>query len=122
MNPTGCLIAVVSSTLLSCAMNQLSVRPAKEKFSRITPDNTERPERIRFDLDWTPYAHAQDATLSSNERIRLGMRRYAQEQLELHGYCPYGFHGPDLVLGRRLSEQYYFFVVCLPAPEKSISK
>jgi len=85
---------------------------------RITPDNTEHPKRIRFDVYGDPFSPAaqgtQEASLRVHEQIRLGMRRYAAEKLRELNYCPRGFSGPDVILSpERKPLVRFFYVECL---------
>ena len=101
---------------ISCSSAPQNESPAKETSYKITLDDPTNPKKIRFDVDSTPYTSNQDPSLTMNERIRLGMRRYAGEKLKMHKYCPSGFKGPDIVLGRKMSGESFFFVECLPPP------
>jgi len=48
------------------------------------------------------------------EKIRLGMRRYAEAELAKRGLCPRGFRGPDVVRApERATMHSFFFVECL---------
>lgn len=90
----------------------------RAKYFRVTPDDPANPKRIRFDVYGNPYDPAppggDEARLPSHERIRLGMRRYADSKLKELGYCPNGFAGPDMVLApERNRLATFFFVTCL---------
>ncbi|AMS31807.1 hypothetical protein AEM42_04240 [Betaproteobacteria bacterium UKL13-2] len=105
--------------LTSCAAAS-DPAPRAPLTVKITPNHPTEPTRIRFDVNSTPYVSAQDPRLPIHERIRLGMRQLAQERLPATGYCPHGFKGPDIVLGRKMTANWFFFVDCLPAPNKSV--
>ena len=101
--------------ILSCSTISAETRAARKFDVKITPEDPANPKRIRFDLYRTPYADVQDQRLPVHEQIRLGMRRFAIEQLAERGYCPHGFKGPDRVLvPERDIFHRFFFVDCLP--------
>ena len=82
----------------------------------ITPDDPANPKWIRFDLYRTPYAEEQDPRLSVYERIRLGMRKFASEQLASRSLCTHGFNGPSHVyVPENDIEHRFFHVECLPS-------
>jgi hypothetical protein len=72
-------------------------------------------QRLRFDINFTPYADEMSPSIPSHERIRLGMRRFAAEKLKEAGLCPHGFDGPDMVLvpERGPRDKGFFFVKCV---------
>lgn len=109
---------ILLTSLASCAVANDHIEAKQKLIVKISPDDPSNPKRIRFDVDSTPYASQQDPRLTMNERIRLGMRRLAAEQLAERGYCPHGFNGPDLVLGRKMAGASFFFVDCLPPTAK----
>jgi hypothetical protein len=120
----GTLLAVIGiaalSPLASCSPITEEIRQARKFDIKVTVDKTMEPMRIRFDLYRTPYAEEQDSRLSMRERIRLGMRKFAAEQLAERGLCPHGFRGPDSVAASSNDLEHIFFhVTCLPAPAKS---
>jgi hypothetical protein len=86
---------------------------------KMTPNHPTEPTRIRFDVTNSSHADQQDQRLPVHEQIRLGMRQLASERLPEKGYCQHGFKGPDLVLGKKMSANWFFFVDCLPAPAKA---
>jgi|SRR5690348_584954 len=80
----------------------------------ITPDNPTKPKRVRVELYDTPYADQFDKSIPVRERIRLGMRRFAEERIPPTGYCPNGFTGPELVMASAADpDQAFFFVDCV---------
>ena len=105
----------LATPIVSCTGLSEEALAARKNYLKTTPDDPANPKRIRFDLYDTPYADIQDPKLIVYERIRLGMRRFAGEQLAARGYCPYGFSGPDRVLvPERDIGHRFFFVDCLP--------
>ena len=109
------LVLTLVAILTSCAAASDQIGVERKLTVKVSPDDPANPSRIRFDVDGTPYASLQDQRLTMNERIRLGMRRLAAEQLNARGLCPQGFKGPELVLGRKMGGEYFFFVECLPS-------
>jgi hypothetical protein len=83
----------------------------------ITPDDPRLPQHIQFDVVGTRYIAQQDSSIPMNIRIRLGMRRFAEERLSALGYCPHGFVGPEVVLTRRMSNRHHFSVDCVRMPK-----
>jgi hypothetical protein len=114
-------IACIALTpLASCSPITEEMRQARKFDVKVTVDKTVDPMRIRFDLYRTPYADDQDHRLPVYEQIRLGMRKFATEQLAERGLCPHGFRGPDSVAGSSNDMQHKFFhVTCLPALVKA---
>jgi len=111
------ILIAVEMPLASCSAITEAMRKARKFDVKVTLDNQISPNKIRFDLYRTPYADEQDQRLTVYEQIRLGMRRFAAEQLDLRGLCLHGFTGPDSVGGSDNDMQHKFFIVsCLPAP------
>jgi hypothetical protein len=52
-------------------------------------------------------------SLPPQEKIRLGMRRYAEAEVAARGICPKGFTGPRVVFrGNRALVHGYFVIEC----------
>ena len=110
------LVCVALSPMASCSPITEEYRAARKFDVKVTLDDPNNPTRVRFDLYRTPYANDQDQRLSVYEQIRLGMRRFAAEQLLERGLCPYGFSGPDRVGGSADDMQHKFFTVTCLSP------
>ena len=79
------------------------------------------PAKYRFDVYGDPGLKLdptiQKSALPVHDRIRLGMRRYAEDEVPKRGLCQHGFKGPDLVLAQKVSPKSFFFIECLTKPE-----
>jgi hypothetical protein len=111
------VICIHSILLASCSTITEETQKAREMDVKVTLDDPKNPGRISFVLYRTPYASEQDPRLDMGERIRLGMRKFAGEQLAERGLCPHGFSGPDIVLAHPNDRRMVtFHVICLPKP------
>ncbi len=112
------LVALLLPVLLSaCSTLTSAEREARRLVVKVTPDDDINPRTIRFDLYRTPYVDEQDQRLPVHEQIRLGMRRFAAEQLMLRGWCKNGFEGPKRVYVPEDDIQHSFFHVECLQPE-----
>ena len=79
------------------------------------------PAKYRFDVYGDPGLKLDPAirktALPVHERIRLGMRRYAEDEVAKRGLCQDGFTGPDIVIGQKMSPKSFFFIECLAKSE-----
>jgi hypothetical protein len=76
------------------------------------------PKRIRFVVHGDPglsrYPDIQALPLPMHEKIREGMRRYANDELRARNWCPNGFTGPEVVLAQESARSTSrFWVDCL---------
>lgn len=115
-------IAVLCCLALAGCSSPFKPRDPNIPAVRITPDNAEHPQRIRFDVYGKPYAPAlpgsEESKLPMHLQIQAGMRRFAAEKLAELGYCPNGFSGPAVVLAPENNVfQRFFFVECLRSSE-----
>lgn len=112
-----CIVTISTAGCGGAAQSEVDIG-AQVASRRVTPDDPVNPKRIRFDVYGDPYeaaAHGSaEAGLLADERIRLGMRRYAAATLKELGYCPNGFTGPEVVLAPERSRlMRYFYVTCI---------
>ena len=99
------------------AMLGCGTKPDQQKPDSVTQD-PDRPTRVRFVVHGDPglsrYPEINSLPLKVHEKIREGMRRYAQDELRTRGICPNGFAGPEVVLAyetERMTRR--FWVDCL---------
>lgn len=114
----ACSVVAIKLTLMSLLTSCAASGDAASRAPmtvKMTPNHPSEPTRIRFDVTNASYP-TQNSALSAYEQNRLGMHQLAKERLLASGWCPYGFMGPEFVLGKKMTTTWFFFVDCLPAP------
>ena len=107
--------ALIFIQVVSCSSVTFAEQAARRTDVKITANDPNNPTSYRFELYRTPYADEQDPQLPVNTQIKLGMRRFAEEQVLERRLCPHGFSGPAIVSGSSKDRYYYFFhIYCLP--------
>ena len=107
---------VISVTACSSPPRNMCGSGFRENSVKVRQGN---PDRIDFDVCGDPYPFStlsiEEQKLPNNLQFRLVMKAYASKRLPELQLCPYGFNGPDSVMGPRYDYlKRVFFVDCLP--------
>src|ERR1700754_1957260 len=107
----GLAIACGASSLVGCAISE--PKPFETRITRVSTT----PDKYRFDVFGDPGLELDPSinqlSVPAHEKIRLGMRRYAEVEMANRSLCPHGFDGPEMVLAPERERLHrFFFVQC----------
>lgn len=119
LEKNGFICVVLLMVLAGCSSAEI-----KPVNSIEVVDNN--PTKIKF-MVWgdpkLPLDNPEHQKFPMHEKIRIGMRLYAGEQLKEKGLCPYGFIGPQMVFGYEYNRlQRFFYVTCTTSPNHQLNQ